>query len=184
MQETVHDDFFKNFTVVTATQSAVDYLPDRSGIYAIYHAFDFMDNNLVGDIDERIQSTVFKSKFYEEANRTKFIVDMCAEPARLSASMGNFIEAVSLPKDRRILKQSLLYCSILQRPDYIGTSTNLKNRFTQHLEKDDGFFSKYVESLPSDQFLFVCFPCSQNHARELESLLIQLCQPKFNTQRS
>jgi hypothetical protein len=31
MEETVHDDFFKNFTVVTATVSAIDDLPKTSG---------------------------------------------------------------------------------------------------------------------------------------------------------
>ncbi|MEH2463333.1 hypothetical protein [Nostoc sp.] len=35
MEETVHDNFFKNFTVLTATISAADYLPETSGIYAL-----------------------------------------------------------------------------------------------------------------------------------------------------
>ncbi|WP_416212049.1 GIY-YIG nuclease family protein [Nostoc sp. ChiVER01] len=75
-------------------------------------------------------------------------------------------------------------CSILQCPDYIGTASNLRDRFIQHLERDDGFFSKYANIRPNDEFLFVCLPCPKNISRELESLLIQLCQPKFNTQRS
>jgi hypothetical protein len=98
--------------------------------------------------------------------------------------MEQFIKAVSQPKERRILKNLLISCSILQRPDYIGTAINLRNRFIHHLERDDGFFSKYAESRQNDEFLFICLPCPKNISRELESLLIQLCQPKFNTQRS
>lgn len=184
MEETVHDNFFKNFTVVTATISAGDYLPETSGIYAFYHAFDFLENNLSDHIDTRIKNTVFKTKFYETDDRSKFIVDICGESVGLSPKMEQFIKAVSLPKERRMLKNLLISCSILQRPDYIGTASNLKDRFIQHLERDDGFFSKYGNLRPNDEFLFVCFPCPKNIYRELESLLIQLCQPKFNTQRS
>ncbi len=184
MEETVHDHFFKNSTVVTATISAADYLPETAGIYALYHAFDFLENNLSEHLDNRIKNTVFKTNFYEIDNGSKFIVDTCGEPVGLSQRMEQFIKAVSQPKERRILKNLLISCSILQRPDYIGTANNLKDRFLQHLERDDGFFSKYGNSRPNDEFLFVSMPCPKNISRELESLLIQLCQPKFNTQRS
>jgi hypothetical protein len=184
MEETVHDEFFKNFTVVTATISAIDDLPETSGVYAFYHAFDFLETNLSENIDTRVKNTVFKPKFSEENNRTKFIVDTHGESVGLSRHMDQFIEAVSKPKERRMLKNLLISCSILQRPDYIGTAKNLKDRFIQHLERDDGFFSKYGEARPNDEFLFICFPCPKSISRELESLLIQLCQPKFNTQRS
>lgn len=184
MEETVHDNFFKNFTVVTATTSATDDLPETSGVYAFYHAFDFVESNLSKNIDARVKNTVFKPKFSEEDNRTKFIVDTRGESVGLSQKMNQFIETVSLPKERRILKNLLISCSIFQRPDYIGTASNLKDRFIQHLERDDGFFSKYGEARPNEEFLFVYFPCPKNISRELESLLIQLCQPKFNTQRS
>lgn len=184
MEETVHDNFFKNFTVVTATVSAKDELPEKSGVYALYHAFDFLENNLSDHIDTRIKNTVFKTKFFEKDNRSKFIVDTCGESVGLSQKMEQFIKAVSQPKERRILKNLLISCSILQRPDYIGTTGNLRGRFIQHLERDDGFFSRYGNLRPNDQFLFVCFPCPKNICSELESLLIQLCQPKFNTQRS
>lgn len=184
MEETVHDNFFKNFTVVTSTISAADYLPEKSGIYAFYHAFDFLENNLSDSIDSRLKNTVFKTTFSETDNRSKFIVNTCGESVGLSQKMEQFIKAVSLPKERRILKNLLVSCSILQRPDYIGTAINLRVRFIQHLEREDGFFSRYGNSRPCDEFLFVCFPCPKNISRELESLLIQLCQPKFNTQRS
>ena len=184
MEETVHDNFFKNFRVVTATISAADDLPEDSGIYVFYHAFDFLENDLSNDIDNRIKSTVFKTKFFEEDNRSKFVVDTCGESVGLSPKMDEFIKAVSKPKERRILKNLLISCSIFQRPDYIGTAINLKSRFIQHLEREDGFFFKYGNSRPNDEFLFVCLPCPKNISRELESLLIQLCQPKFNIQRS
>jgi hypothetical protein len=184
MEETVHDNFFNKFTVVTATISAADYLPEKSGIYAFYHAFDFLENNLCDGVENRLKNTVFKTKFSEKDNRSKFIVDTCGESVGLSQKMEQFIKAVSLPKDRRMLKELLLSCSILQRPDYIGTATNLRDRFIQHLDREDGFFSKYGNSRPHDEFLFVCLPCPKNISRELESLLIQLCQPKFNTQMS
>lgn len=184
MEETVHDNFFKNFIVVTATISAADYIPESSGIYAFYHAFDFLENNLSNDIDTRIRNTVFKTKFAEEDNRSKFIVDTCGEPVGLSPAMERFIKAVSHPRDRRLLKNLLISCSIFQRPDYIGTALNVRTRFIQHLERDDGFFLKYGNSRPNDEFLFLYVPCPKNISRELESLLIQLCQPKFNTQRS
>lgn len=184
MEETVHDNFFKNFTVVTATASAIDELPETSGVYAFYHAFDFLESNLSKDIDARVKNTVFKPKFSEEDNRTKFIVDTCGESVGLSQKMNRFIEDVSQPRDRRILRNFLISCSILQRPDYIGTATNLRDRFVQHLDREDGFFSKYGEARPNDEFLFICFPCPKSISRQLESLLIQLCQPKFNTQRS
>jgi hypothetical protein len=184
MEETVHDGFFKNFTVVTATISAVDELPETSGVYAFYHAFDFLEANLAKHIDVRVKSTVFKPKFSEEDNRTKFIVDTRGESVGLSQHMSRFVEAVSKPKERRMLKNLLISCSILQRPDYIGTASNLRDRFIQHLDREDGFFSRYGDSRPNEEFLFVCFPCPKNISRELESLLIQLCQPKFNTQRS
>ncbi len=184
MEETVHDNFFKNFTVVTATISAADYLPENSGVYAFYHAFDFLEHDLSSHIGTRLQNTVFKTKFSETDNRSKFIVDTCGESVCLSRKMDQFIKDVSQPKERRILKNLLISCSILQRPDYIGTASNLRDRFIQHLERDDGFFSKYGNSRPNDEFLFVCLLCPKNISRELESLLIQLCQPKFNTQRS
>ena len=184
MEETVHDNFFKNFTVVTATISAADYIPETSGIYALYHAFDFLENKLSDHIDTRMKNTVFKTKFSEKDNRSKFIVDTCGESVGLSQKMDQFIKAVSQPKERRILKNLLISCSILQRPDYIGTASNLRDRFIQHLDRDDGFFSKYASLRANDEFLFVCLPCPKNISRELESLLIQLCQPKFNTQRS
>ena len=184
MEETVHDNFFKNFTVVTATISAGDYLPEALGIYAFYHAFDFLENNLSDYIDTRIKNTVFKTKFSEKDNRSKFIVDTCGEPVSLSQKTNQFIQAVSQPRDRRLLKNLLISCSILQRPDYIGTANNLTDRFIQHLERDEVFFSKYGDSRPNDEFLFICFPCPKNISGELESLLIQLCQPKFNRQRS
>jgi GIY-YIG catalytic domain len=184
MEETVHDNFFKNFTVVTATISATDELPEKSGIYAFYHAFDFLESSLSDNIHTRVKSTVFKPKFSEEDNRTKFIVDTRGESVGLSQKMKQFIETVSQPKERRILKNLLISCSIFQRPDYIGTANNLKDRFIQHLERDDGFFAKYGDERPNEEFLFVYFPCPKNISRELESLLIQLCQPKFNTQRS
>ncbi|MBF2067990.1 MAG: GIY-YIG nuclease family protein [Calothrix sp. C42_A2020_038] len=184
MEETVHTDFFKNFKVVTATASATDQVPENAGIYAFYHAFDFSENKLFDDIDNRIKNTVFRTKFSEQDNRSKFIVDTCGEPVGLSEKMKAFIQEVSVPKERRILKSLLLSCSILQRPDYIGTANNLRDRFIQHLERDDGFFSRYGSLRPNDEFLFICFPCPKNISRELESLLIQLCQPKFNAQRS
>jgi GIY-YIG catalytic domain len=184
MEETVHEDFFKNFTVVTATRSSTDELPERSGVYAFYHAFDFLENNLSKNIDARVKNTVFKTKFSEDKNKSKFIVDTCGESVGLSPKMDRFIEAVSLPNERRILKKLLLSCSIFQRPDYIGTAGNIRDRFIQHLEQEDGFFSKYAKEKPNEEFLFVYFPCPKNISRQLESLLIQLCQPKFNTQRS
>ncbi|GFE72060.1 GIY-YIG nuclease family protein [Chroococcus sp. FPU101] len=184
MEETVHDNFFRNFIVVTATISAAYKLPETSGIYAFYHAFDFLEDNLSDDIDTRIKSTVFKTKFLEEDNKSKFIIDTCGESVCLSQRMSQFLKTVSQPKERRMLKNLLISCSIFQRPDYIGTATNLRNRYVQHLERDDGFFSKYADLKANDEFLFVCLPCPKNISRELESLLIQLCQPKFNTQRS
>ncbi|MBD2042172.1 GIY-YIG nuclease family protein [Microcoleus sp. FACHB-672] len=184
MEETVHDNFFKNFIVVTATLSSADSLPVDAGIYALYHAFDFSENELSEQIDARIKQTVFKTKFSEEDNRSKFIVNTCGESVGLSEKMEVFIKAVSEPKERRMLKKLLISSSILQRPDYIGTASNLRERFVQHLERDDGFFSKYASLRHKDEFLFVCLPCPINISRELESLLIQLCQPKFNTQRS
>ncbi|WP_013323148.1 GIY-YIG nuclease family protein [Gloeothece verrucosa] len=184
MEETVHDNFFKNFTVVTATRSAADYLPEKSGVYAFYHAFDFLEDDLFSQINTRLQNTVFRTKFSEENNKSKFIIDTCGESVGLSPKMAQFIKAVSQPKERRILKNLLISCSLFQSPDYIGTASNLRDRFVQHLEREDGFFSKYGNSRLNDEFLFVSFPCPKNIARELESLLIQLCQPKFNTQRS
>lgn len=184
MEETIHEDFFKNFIVATATISAVYDIPDRVGIYAFYHAFDFSEHNLLPNINERISKTVFTTKFEENTSRTKFTVDVCGKPVTLSDKMHKFIKSISLPKDRRELKQLLLICSILQCPDYIGYASSLQKRFIQHLENDDGFFGRYGNSRPQDEFLFICFPCSGNIARELESLLIQLCQPKFNAQRS
>lgn len=135
-------------------------------------------------IDTRIKNSVFKTKFSEKDNGSKFIVDTCGEPVGLTQKIDQFIKAVSQPKERRILKTLLISCSILQRQDYIGTTNNLRDRFIQHLERDDGFFLKYGNSRPNDEFLFVCFPCPKNIYRELESLLIQIYQPKFNTQRS
>ncbi|GBE95136.1 hypothetical protein NCWK1_4918 [Nostoc cycadae WK-1] len=184
MEETVHDNFFNNFKVVTATISAADYLPEVPGIYALYHAFDFLENKLFEHIDTRMKSTVFKTRFAEIDNRSKFIVDICGESVGLSQKMELFIKAVSKPQERRLLKNLLISCSLFQRPDYIGTASNLRDRFIQHLERDDGFFSKYANLISNDEFLFVCLPCPKNISRELESLLIQLCQPKFNTQRS
>jgi len=184
MEQTVHDNFFENFTVVTATISAAVYVPETAGVYALYHAFDFFENQFADYIDTRLKKTVFKTKFSEQDNKGKFIIDTCGEPVGLSNKMERFIKAVSQPKERRMLKNLLISCSILQRPDYIGTATNLRARFIQHLERDDGFFSKYGNSRASDEFLFICLPCPKNIAGELESLLIQLCQPKFNTQRS
>jgi hypothetical protein len=140
MEETVHDDFFKNFTVVTATVSAIEDLPKTSGVYAFYHAFDFLETNLSDDIDTRVKKTVFKPKFSQEDNKTKFIVDTRGKSVGLSRHMGKFIEAVSQPKERRMLKNLLIYCSIFQRPEYIGTASNLRNRFIEHLETDNGFF--------------------------------------------
>lgn len=184
MEETIHENFFSKFIVATATISAIYDIPNQPGIYAFYHAFDFSENNLLSDINERISKTVFTTKFVEDDSRKKFFIDICGKPVTLSDSMYKFIESVSLPKDRRELKKLLLTCSILQCPDYIGYASSLQRRFRQHLENDNGFFGRYGNSRPQDEFLFICFPCSGNLARELESLLIQLCQPKFNTQRS
>lgn len=184
MEETVHDNFFKNFTVVTATRSASDYIPENSGVYAFYHAFDFLEDDLFNHIDTRLQKTVFRTKFIETDDRSKFTVDTCGEPVGLSEKMERFIRAISRPQERRILTKLLISCSFFQRPEYIGTANNLRARFMQHLDRDDGFFSKYGNSRPNDQFLFVFLPCPKNICRELESLLIQLCQPKFNVQRS
>ncbi|WP_292865239.1 GIY-YIG nuclease family protein [Nostoc sp. LPT] len=184
IEETIHDDFFENFIVATATISAFYDIPDKPGIYAFYHAFDFAENNLLEDINDRISKTVFKTKFQEDNYRKKFIIDICGEPVTLSDNMHNFIKSISMPKDRRNLKKLLLTCSILQCPDYIGYASSLQARFKQHLENDNGFFGKYGNFRSQDEFLFICFPCSGNIARELESLLIQLCKPKFNTQRS
>lgn len=184
MEETIHDDFFRNFIVATATISAFYDIPDKPGIYAFYHAFDFAENNILGDVNERLSKNVFTTKFVEDDSRKKFIIDLCGKPVTLSDNMHNFIESVSMPKDRRNLKKLLLTCSIFQSPDYIGYASSLQKRFRQHLESDNGFFGRYGNSRPQDEFLFICFPCSGNIARELESLLIQLCQPKYNTQRS
>ncbi|MBW4591771.1 MAG: GIY-YIG nuclease family protein [Brasilonema angustatum HA4187-MV1] len=184
MEETIHDDFFSKFIVATATISAFYDIPDKPGIYAFYHAFDFAEDNLLGDINERISKNVFTTKFVEEDSRKKFIIDLCGKPVTLSDNMHHFIESVSMPKDRRNLKKLLLTCSILQSPDYIGYASSLQKRFRQHLENDNGFFGRYGNSRPQDEFLFICFPCAGDIARELESLLIQLCQPRFNTQRS
>ncbi|MEB3149713.1 MAG: GIY-YIG nuclease family protein [Sphaerospermopsis sp.] len=184
IQETIHDDFFKNFIVATATISALYDIPDKPGVYAFYHAFDFAENNLLEDINNRISNTVFKTKFIEDSNRKKFIIDTCGTPVTLSGNINNYINSISMPKDRREIKKLLLTCSIFQCPDYIGRTSNLQTRFKQHLENDDGFFKRYGNSRPQDEFLFICFPCPGNLTRELESLLIQLCKPKFNTQRS
>lgn len=184
MEDIVHDEFFSNFTVVTATTSAIDYLPEKPGIYAFYHAFDFLEADIASGIDDRLQNTVFKTKFYEENDKRRFIIDTCGESVSLSVSMRQFIDAVSHPADRKLLRRYLMSCSILQRPDYIGTATDIRSRFVQHLDRQDGFFAKYGNARPQDEFLFLCYPCPKNISRQLESLLIQLCQPKFNTQRS
>ncbi len=91
MEETVHENFFKNFTVVTATTSAADDLPETSGIYAFYHAFDFSETNLFEDINTRIKNTVFTTKFSEQDNRSKFIINTCGEQVSLSSKMEQFI---------------------------------------------------------------------------------------------
>ncbi|HLP90949.1 MAG TPA: GIY-YIG nuclease family protein [Nostocaceae cyanobacterium] len=184
LEETIHDDFFHNFIVATATISAFYDIPDKPGIYAFYHAFDFAENHLLNDINNRISKTVFKTKFTEENSRQRFIIDTCGEAVTLSDNMHNFLKEISLPKDRRDLKKLLLTCSVFQCPDYIGYASNLQERFKQHLENDNGFFGRYGNSRPQDEFLFICFPCAGKLARELESLLIQLCKPRFNTQRS
>ncbi|WP_043997766.1 GIY-YIG nuclease family protein [Microcystis aeruginosa] len=184
MEETVHDNFFKKFTVVTATRSAADYLPESSGVYAFYHAFDFSEHDLCGNIKTRLQNTVFKTKFSENNDRSKFTIDICGEPVSLSQNMEYFLQEISQPKERRILKEFLISCSILQHPEYIGTANNLRMRFLQHLEREDGFLSKHGNLRSNNEFLFISFPCPKNISRQLESLLIQLCQPKFNTQRS
>jgi hypothetical protein len=184
MENTIHDDFFKNFTVATSTMSAIEEIPEMAGIYAFYHAFDFSSENLVSDIDKRIQRTVFRTKFIEKDQKSKFIIDTRGEPAQLAGKVRNFVNQLSLPKDRRMLKGLLLSCSLLQRPSYIGTATNLRERFIDHLDREDGFFSKYSSVNLQDEYLFVCFPCQRDVARELESLLIQLCQPIHNSQRS
>ncbi|HLO84208.1 MAG TPA: GIY-YIG nuclease family protein [Nostocaceae cyanobacterium] len=184
IEETIHDDFFHNFIVATATMSAFYDIPNKPGIYAFYHAFDFAENNLLNDINYRMSRTVFKTKFIEENSRQKFIIDTCGEPVTLSDNIHTFIQDISLPKDRRNLRRLLLTCSIFQCPDYIGYASSLQTRFKQHLESDTGFFGRYGNSRPQDEFLFICFPCDVKLARELESLLIQLCQPRFNTQRS
>lgn len=184
MQETIHEDFFSNFLVATATISALYDVPSKPGIYAFYHAFDFSEDSLLESINERISKTVFNTTFSEDAYRRRFNIDLCGEPVVLSDNMTKFISNVSMPKDRRTLRKLLLTCSILQSPDYIGYASNLQKRFGQHLESDNGFFARYGNARPQNEFLFVCFPCSANIARELESLLIQLCQPRFNTQRS
>lgn len=184
MENTIHDDFFKNFTVATATISASEYIPGKAGIYAFYHAFDFSSESLVSDIDKRIQRTVFKTKFTEKAQRSKFIIDTHGEPVQLTGKVRDFINELSLPIDRRMLNGLLLSCSLLQRPSYIGTAIDLRKRFVDHLEREDGFFSKYSSTSLQDEYLFVCFPCQWKVARELESLLIQLCQPICNSQRS
>lgn len=184
MQETIHEEFFSNFLVATATISALYDIPNRPGIYAFYHAFDFSEDCLLESINDRISKTVFKTLFLEDKAGKKFTIDLCGEPVVLSDNMTKFISSVSMPKDRRNLRKLLLTCSILQSPDYIGYATNLQKRFRQHLENDNGFFARYGHTRPQNEFLFICFPCHENLARELESLLIQLCQPKFNTQRS
>jgi predicted GIY-YIG superfamily endonuclease len=184
MEETIHDDFFSKFLVATATISAYYDIPDKPGIYAFYHALDFSEDYLAEEVNERLSKTVFTTTFIEDDYRKKFTINVCGKPATLSDTMSKFIESISMPKDRRNLKNLLLTCSIFQCPDYIGYATSLQKRFRQHLENDNGFFARYGNSRPQDEFLFICFPCSENIARELESLLIQLCQPKFNTQRS
>lgn len=184
MQETIHEEFFSNFLVATATISALYDIPSKPGVYAFYHAFDFPEDCLLESISERIGNTVFNTLFLEDKTGTKFTIDLHGESVILSDTMTKFISNVSLPKDRRILRKLLLTCSILQTPDYIGYATNLQKRFMQHLESDNGFFARYGQTRPQNEFLFICFPCHENIARELESLLIQLCQPKFNTQRS
>jgi hypothetical protein len=72
MEETVHDDFFKNFTVVTATVSAIDDLPKTSGVYAFYHAFDFLETNLSDNIDTRVKNTVFKPTFSRDGDCCRY----------------------------------------------------------------------------------------------------------------
>lgn len=184
MQETIHEDFFSNFLVATATISALYDIPSKPGIYAFYHAFDFSENCLLESINERVSQTVFTTTFSEDIYRRRFTIDLCGEPVTLSDTMTKFISNVSMPRDRRTLRRLLLTCSILQTPDYIGYASNLQKRFRQHLEHDNGFFARYGNTRPQHEFLFICFPCSGDIARELESLLIQLCQPRFNTQRS
>jgi hypothetical protein len=185
MQHTIHDDFFKDFIVATATVSSISEIPNSPGIYAFYHAFDFSHEKLFEDIGDRISTTVFNTKFSEENNRKKFVIDTCGKPIKLSDAISRFIKDISMPRQRRELSRLLLVCSILQAPDYIGTTKNsLQERFKQHLDEDEGFFSKYGNSRSQQQFLFICLPCRENVSRELESLLIQLCQPKFNAQRS
>lgn len=184
MEETIHDNFFDGFVVATATLSAADDIPPEAGVYAFYHAFDFQALSLYEDINKRISSTVFKTSFHESEDRTKFIIDTHGESMTLSARTANFLKELSSPRERRNLKRLLLKCSFLQLPEYIGTTNNLKRRFLEHIEYSDGFLENYSQGRKQDEFLFVCLPCDRKISRELESILIQLSQPKVNSQRS
>lgn len=189
MRETIHDNFFDDFIVATATYSAIEDIPVLSGVYAFYHAFDFSTDSLKDQIQARLAKTVFKTTFSEDREqldktKRKFVIDTGGKPAKLSSKMTDFIKDDALVKQKRVLSSRLLACSMFQTPSYIGVASNLRARFSQHLDEDEGFFSKYVKEEKSDEFLFICLKCEENLARELESLLIQLCQPKFNTQRS
>lgn len=96
MQETIHEEFFSNFLVATATISALYDIPSRPGIYAFYHAFDFSEDCLLESINERVSNTVFNTLFLEDKTGKKFTIDLCGEPVVLSDTMTKFISNVSL----------------------------------------------------------------------------------------
>lgn len=173
---------FSEFKVFSCRPSVSDLIPARPGVYAFYRKLSFSPKDPTRTLNWLVGSINRKPHCEFDLPR-RITVDLLSRPANLEHSTAGKLEI----QDKDYLgdlARTLFAFSIFTRPWYVGSTSNLRRRFREHL--DTGFV-QFMEEDPSgldrEDFLFLAYPTRASLTDDLESLFIQLGNPLFNMQR-
>lgn len=173
---------FSGFKVLACRLSAADRIPDKPGVYAFYRQLVFSPQDPAASL-KRLVGSINHKPYCEIELPWRITIDLLSRPANLESTMASAIERREEAHIMQLV-ETLFKFSILTRPWYVGSTSNLRRRFKEHLET--GFLrmmEKELYGLQREDFLFLAYPTRADITDDLESLFIQLGNPLFNIQR-
>lgn len=168
-----------------AQQSSIELAPAQPAVYAFYDLFRFGHDSLPDDVDTFLTKHGKVKELDESELPVRLRIKLKGSGTRFKGEARRLWSALD-PNQRPDICHALAFLSFLNEPHYIGKTDNLRTRFRQH--HDSGFLYKRKLDTPPrspSEFLLVAYLCStEDEARLLESILIQLINPFYCTQKS
>lgn len=173
-----------NCRAYTAEQSTIELLPkNQAAVYAFYDLLNFPSTTLIDSIDR------FKTKHARRLTlRTEQLPFMVSLQLRGGSDRfkgeGRKLCSTLNGADAQEIRNQFLFLSFLNEPLYVGKTEDVRIRFSAHHDNGFLFRMKDKHQRSPDEFLFFAFFCKPEHARLMESVLIQIINPPFCDQKT